>query len=458
MKTQHYILMSLTLALTACANDDVIQADGSDEIKFEVMTDNALSRATYLHGSKENFTSEDAPEMYLSAYRNSGVASYGYAPYIINDKLKYNNTTGSWAFENNKSYVWPVDEQKLSFYALHVCNGGASSNLTTIMKYGKYGSETDNYGTSPNYYALKALSLDLSKNAETQEDILYACTLSINKDSNNGIVSLCFDHALSAIQFIVSNGTEAYSYGYNLYIEVKDITICNLYSSGTLYFRSVATPSKTPYLKWMYGKNEDTGEYKKGDFNIFSDRTGDDEYDYLMPRFMDDEAPQVSYDGKKTFMLLPQTFDTGTYDSAAGTWKGAYVKLSCRLYNIIYPFEFYDKVSALSSPSNTDIHNLIVNGDSDHSSYGSLIFGSKGADQTDKFGDLYIPLPALSGGWTAGKKYIYYLTFGGSGYNAYDANGNKTLFYIFINQTHVDTWPTDSDNDNTLKGSNANQQ
>jgi hypothetical protein len=490
MKKKHYILTALALALTACANDDVVQTSDNDEIKFDVVT-NSLSRAAEFHTTTDDLQDEDDAQFYISAYSNVGgySAAYGYPPYIIKETLHYDGK--NWIFTNNKKYVWPADA--LNFYAVHQCKGTDIEDV--IMKYGSYGSKNEKFGTKwgSYYFSLEFGEVSVANRIDQQGDMLYAVRTGVSKGTD-GIVTLNFRHALSAVNF------EIYNNSYNLYVEVQNITINNIKNTGNFYINGSTYTQNTntsqeynsTTCKWMpiagtqsyslfvnrpngTSDDEDSGDEGEDGEDVEEiiaedgeDVEGEDEgstaitmdndsYECARPLAGAVTRPtntQIFYNAKsQTFMLLPQSFDND---------GDLVVTLRCRIYNINDMTKFKDEVKKIDDDSTSDaekaaaIHNILKGKDADgkidfSNACGSLLCGTAGTKQEDGtytddgFANLDISVPATK--WVPGNQYIYSLVFGGA--------GGSALVPIKIEESVTD-WDTTSEIDKEFKYEEAN--
>lgn len=258
------------LVLTAATGDSLYLHPSVEDLGAAAVTRGALvGSATAFHS-----------DFRVHAYMPDGVC------YIDGSKVdQYSGTTWS---ESAGSHMWP-DDNKLSFYA------SAPYTLTGISAFKAdevEGKITFSYDTPRG---------SAGNDAQLQPDLAFAYT-ACSKEDADGVASLHFSHALSAVGFVAKDIAGC---------TIKSISIENVYSSGDCE----AIPASKSY-DWTVGST--IGSYtQKFDVALADSQTG--------------EQPITSED--KYFMLVPQSVPDGaqirivleTHDNNTLTLTGALV-------------------------------------------------------------------------------------------------------------------------------------
>lgn len=194
--------------MASCSKEEILEQSKEAKIAFNVLSDNAVTRATPI--TSANLTSTD-----FKVWAFTGSTKYMRGVQISHDGSKWD-----YANASDVSY-WP--SSALNIYAV---SPATHANLTP------------GFGTST---ALNFTYTASETNSE-QADVMYASKLAFSKPGD-ATVPLKFKHALSQIVF---KGKAATS----MTVRIKSIKVHNLKKSGTFAFPAVETADGSAQGSW----------------------------------------------------------------------------------------------------------------------------------------------------------------------------------------------------------------
>lgn len=339
------------VAMVACSKDDVVEVNRvNDQITYGAVVNSATRAA----------------DVYCNNYKPGSFkvsAVYDDKFYFTDETVTYNNSTSAW--ESGSVHYWP-NVGEVIFYA-HV-NGDTEYTHTNA---------TD---------APQFVNFTVADATEDQVDLLYAVQ---RKEKSADPVKLNFRHALSQVVFKAKNGNT------NLYVEISDITLCNLAQTSTFTFTQEATDTNiedhtgsvvtdiTYNNTWGSWPDLNGGDV---DFSVILDSP------VVIPYSSTGEAVNLTdvVDGpnSKAMMMLPQSTTKWDATSKLNETTQSYALVNCCIYNIADPS---------IGLQGTDV----------------ALWGTKALHQ-----QVAVPMPFI---WQQGKKYIYTLVFGmGTGGGGYE--------------------------------------
>jgi len=366
------VAATLTLGVTSCNNDSDETLDKGvaqqSAIRFAPLIDQtvetrglAVTSSNYttqmksigvfgFFNAKASGTGVTAGKQYVGTNAYTGI------------EIAYSN--GAWNYVKSTDVgYWPSESAPLDFYAIHPfdvtdvtsCGSTVTPNITSS-------GETVAFVNEPS-----------SDDTGTDVDLMYACASAQTKSSNATKVPLYFKHALSQLVF---KGKLSES---TLSVDVKNVEIHNIASSGTFSFANATTTSSSAGAgSWTVGKTY--ADYVGGEGGqVTSTSTAVD-------LVADDNA----------FMLIPQTLTPWTTTdsnpvtiSTADSGCQSYLKINCKI-----------------------------------TSAGAYLVGSD-----DSYGAVYVPFGAeLGKKLEMGKKYTITLNFG-VGYNEQGERSASKITY-----------------------------
>lgn len=249
--------------------------------------------------------------------------------------IKYNT---NWYYANESDlHYWP-EKTPLNFYAISpgtfdFTRISYSWNIAKDSKTITYTS-FDEYGNTSNPESL---------------DLMYAVAKNQVKSTSAGKVNLKFKHILSQIVF------QAKTLYDNMQVDIKDVSIHNVYRKGTFTFPSSTEPSQSDWVTNDFAYGAKTCIVKDKNIVVKNKNTAED---------ISSENPSL---------FIPQNLTAWKpaekNKEAADLAKLSYLEISCRIQQ-----------------------------------NGVYVFGNDGYDT------LYVP---FSANWKPGKRYVYTLIFGG---------------------------------------------
>ena len=284
------VRQSISFTVDASSLDLRTKAEYADE---PLVLTAATGDSLYLHPSVEDLGAVAVTRGALvgsTTAFHSDFRVHAYLPdgtcYI--DGSKVDQYSGSTWSESAGSHMWP-DDNKLSFYA------SAPYTLTGMSAFKAdevEGKITFSYETPRG---------SAGNDAQLQPDLAFAYS-ACSKEDADGVASLHFSHALSAVRFVAKDIAGC---------TIRSISIENVYSSGDCE----AIPASKSYA-WTVGSA--TGSYTQ-------------EFDVTLEDSQTGEQPITSAD--KYFMLVPQSVPDGaqirivleTNDNSTLTLTGALV-------------------------------------------------------------------------------------------------------------------------------------
>ena len=395
---------AMTLA-TSCSSDAVVEEQqAANAIQFGVTTGNASRAASY-------YCNNDKPAQF-----NVWAATDG-KTYFENESFSQKGGKGNWTIDGDFARFWPSTE--VSFFAV--------KNQTAYK--GDVFADVAWNGVTPTiaFTVEKPVQTEASK----QQDLLYAYTKATkNVQDNKCVANLNFRHALSQVVFKAQNKNK------NIYVEISEVQVANLKTTGTFTFPTNVTDDKSlndkhdqsgviadndpSFGKWInlgtaapytttgaFGPiavpcNKKEGEVLKavGPVNLTNNEaaTGTD-------------AEKEKTNIKHSLIVLPQELAHAVYNKVNNKWEEdkAYFKVTCLVKNVA-------KGDGLAATLD---------------------------DVTLYKGDIYIPVDIK---WEVGKKYIYTFVFSENGHGGNDEHGNDVLIPIEFNVT-VDDFADAKNND-----------
>ncbi len=362
-KTKLLSLASVVaLGLVSCTNDELKEIYSGEEITFTTK----VSRAT-----PTTLKELDGFRVYADAD--------GYSKLFINGLMARKKSTGSGDYELESKITWPVDVNRISFWAYGPENVNIKPNFT-----GQTQTLSD-----------FTVASDMVNGGKDHKDLVVAYTRA-ERDNTSGMqVPLVFRHALSQIEVKIKKG-DGYEEG--RIVKVKGAWIVNVDSEGEFIF------GKDPndYLKWRtqtlsnYGRTLSEGTKLGEGVDMISNEDGGN---------------------NSSLMLLPQTFNKYVFEnlmeasdvssSARDSKPGAYILVLCRV-ETEHKFDATDNDTAVGPLYGSDgttvvghVHQLFpVTSDA----------SGRHTFKADAYGYSCVP---IEGTWMPGKKYVYTLEFCG---------------------------------------------
>ena len=379
---------AMTLA-TSCSSDAVVDdQQDANAIQFSVTAGNASRAASY-------YCNNEKPSQF-----NVWAATYG-KTYFENESFSQKGGTGNWTIDGDFARFWPSTE--VSFFAVKnqtKYNGDVFADVAW------------NDGTPTiAFTAQKPVQTEASK----QQDLLYAYTKATktadNVVNNKCVATLNFRHALSQVVFKAQNKNK------NIYVEISEVQVANLKTTGTFTFPTNVTDDKS-----LNDKHQQTGVIADNDpsFGKWSGlgttaaETTTGEFtavpvlgDGVLVNLTNNEGTATGEGAEKlnekaniikSLIVLPQELGPAAYDQTNKWGDKAYFKVKCLVKNV-------------------------AKGD-----------GSKATADDVTLYNKYIYIP-VDINWQVGKKYIYTFVFSEKGHAGYDEEGNDVLIPIEFNVT-----------------------
>lgn len=328
--------------LAACSQDEVVPVNNpSNAIKFGVTAENG-TRADDIYCNKNPFNQ-------FNVY-----AAFGGNLYINNDNIENDGTTESPKWENKSGLrYWPDGE--VVFYAYR-------------NDQGKFAFDA----TSPTFN-----EFTVNPTVASQLDLMYAKKTQKARTQ----VDLNFRHALSQIVFNAKNTNP------NLYVEIEEISVANVYGMGTYTFPTdVNTDSNIDHVdtgapvydenghgKWTL-KTKVTDPYN---VKVWNNKVALEGAEGAKPSDLTTYGSESKANFEKAMLLLPQV--ASDFESVTEVKQRPYFLVKCTVYNVA-------DVNATDKTDNV------------------ALWGAKGETK-----NIMIPFTPE---WTEGYKYTYTFNFG----------------------------------------------
>ena len=403
MKLKLFLLATSAVALASCSSDAVVEDNAAgNAIQFSAAAGKASRAADY--------------------YCNANLPADFHVWASVNGKQYFANETyakgegSTYSITGGVERYWPNEE--ISFFAA---------------------KNYDDNGFTWNPAAASKMTFTPALAAKDQKDLLYAYTVAKRgtgeaaKNFTAGKAKLNFRHALSQVVFKAQNKNK------NIYVEISEVQVANLKTTGTFTFPTnvtdgdalnnkhdqsgVIADNDPSFGKW--GNLSTPAEFTTtGDFGPIAVPCNKKEGEVLKavgPVNMTNNVGTATGEGsvkaneqqnkKLSLIVLPQELGHAVYDKVNNKWEEnkAYFKVTCLVKNVAKG----DGLAA--TPDDVTLYN----------------------------GDIYIPVKI---DWQVGKKYIYTFVFSEKGHGGYDEHGNDVLIPIEFNVT-VDDFADAKNND-----------
>ena len=406
---------AMTLA-TSCSSDAVVEdQQAANAIQFGVTTGSASRAASY-------YCNNNKPTQF-----NVWAATDG-KTYFENESFSQKGGTGNWTIDGDFARFWPSTE--VSFFAVN--NGKGAASFATV-----------NWDKTK---LVPTIDIEVPNLAENQQDLLYAYTKATkNVKDNKCVANLNFRHALSQVVFKAENKNK------NIYVEISEVQVANLYTTGTFTFPENVTDEKS-----LNDKHDQSGVIADNDKSFGTWGNLSTRADFTTTgTFGPIAVPCNKKEGEELKAVGPVNL---TNNEGTATGEGsvkANEQQNKTLSLIVLPQELdraaYDKENKWGDKAYFKVKCLVKNvakGD-------GLAATADDVTLYDKY--IYIPVDI---NWQVGKKYIYTFVFSEKGHAGYDEDGNDVLIPIEFNVT-VDDFAkgaetnVDADNCNATNNGNA---
>lgn len=247
------ILMTACTAavlLSGCSDNELASAgDGigtstQSAIGFHVVGNQAETRATII-----NPGNVDQTDFRVFAFTQKSAEDTSDDIQFMGDKandlghtgIVINHTKGNWDYANEEDLrYWPEESTPLNFYAISPASFAEGMMMNFEWNIAK-DSKTITY-TSCDEYSNTTNPSNL--------DLMYDVAKDQTKNTKAGKVDLKFKHILSQIVFQAKTKYD------NMQVEIKDVSIHNVYRKGTFTFPSSTGPSQSNWVTndFAYGK------------------------------------------------------------------------------------------------------------------------------------------------------------------------------------------------------------
>lgn len=415
------------LTLAACSKDEVVQQNPNDAITFSVVTNKAVSRAA------NGYCNNHMPKNF-SVWARVGETNYF-------EEEKYVQETGEtskYVISGDTRY-WPESGTGVDFFAAKNYQVDPTWNPATGLKLVNFKVNHDVKGTDDDS--------NVKGSSTAQNDFIYAVLVGASKDANgyNATTPLNFHHGLSQIVFKLKNQNE------NIYVKATGVKVMNVKNTGTFTF---PTASTAPNVEDTDHNNPYNGTASSGAWGTWALTTDLDSYTATFDavgakKRVDaysltyDNSPGVEYNVNSMY-LMPQSFSLAeTTANNTKLWNGtdalkkpdptdplkkvyktdcgAYVILTCQIYNIANPNELDTKGGYVDG---TDI----------------ALWGGTTAK------DIAVALPSTAPlAWEQGKKYVYTFVFTAIGNGGTDPDTDKPVFTPIKLEVTVDDFVGETD-------------
>ncbi len=445
MKTRNLLLGAMgLLVMASCSKDELVSVNhDGDEIAFNVVTNASTRVYTGENGDGGVYCNNNRPRTF---YVWATTADDG-KTFIEGDKVQYRNTilttgqagkqprmtggipSGPALWMNSSLRYWPGD-RSLNFYA-------AANALKGDANYAFNWNNTD-------AFSAPTIDVTVPTDVAAQKDLLYAVKTDQNKDTNNGVVSLNFRHALSQIVFTAQTPNP------KLYVKIEGVSICNVMSKNTFTYPdsntennlnghpAPAIPAAPDYTDGSWGQWAEAGASEPTEYAIevnpaveFNKEAPAAENTPVslsgpMHSYTVGEATHTAEYNTNAMLLLPQTSTAWNpkaepyVQPGNAAQTGTYFLVKCLIFNIAG--DRYDPA--------TDI----------------CVWGNKAGEgdaATYTAKEVAIPVKLT---WDQGKKYIYNFVFGVlGGYNPDDPDPDPDLVPIDFTVTVDEFAAVDND-------------
>ena len=396
MKLKFFLMATAAMTLaTSCSSDAVVEdQQAANAIQFGVTTGNASRAASY-------YCNNDKPDQF-NVWAKVKQQGDVFKTYFEDESYTRKTGATTWTITSGIERYWPNEE--VSFYA--------------AKNHDKDGAEfaVVNWNNGTPTIAFTA-EKPVKVNASEQQDLLYAYTVTSKTGSmvegtkNKAVANLNFRHALSQVVFKAQNKNK------NIYVEISEVQVANLKTTGTFTFPTNVTDDKS-----LNDKHQQTGVIADNDpsFGKWSGlgttaaETTTGEFtavpvlgDGVLVNLTNNEGTATGEGAEKlnekaniikSLIVLPQELGPAAYDQTNKWGDKAYFKVKCLVKNV-------------------------AKGD-----------GSKATADDVTLYDKYIYIP-VNINWQVGKKYIYTFVFSEKGHAGYDEKGNDVLIPIEFNVT-----------------------
>lgn len=385
------------LTLASCSSDSVVDQQAGKTIGFTVRQDNATRglpiTSTNILTEAKDFevygflkTAITNPTMTAGAQFVGTSASVG-------TPITYSDAKGEWDYKTSTDRkYWPAS--KIDFYALNPITTGTTNLIT---------SKSFTGSTAPTF------AYEAPETNADQKDILYAYKPNWGINDFNGKVPFVFKHALSQIVFRGRTVDDD-----NLKVYVGSIKICEVKNTGTFTYPSVETAISSTAGTWAV-----TGTTYK-DYAAGLDLTAGD---------------GSAIATANEYVLIDNTSTTSPINLTKE--DGALLLIPQELANPWDPTASDEGINTATTGAKA-VHHSYLEIECYIESNGTSLVGSKTGTSpaTLTYAKSYVPFSTPTGGWIAGKKYIYTINFG----TGYKDDGTPWARPITYTVSAVEDW------------------
>lgn len=267
MKSLKLLLFVVAAAgFTACSSDDKEMMPGGQEpetplppLAIEVKENPMVNPDATTRSADELLQGKNAPTTRAAITTTTTLSEFNI--YYVYGSVPYTGSvtatkSGEGKWTSNGS--WPQTSEAINWYA--------SSNGT--------------FQDASNPY----ISFTVEENATAQKDLLVAKTTAKYSDAN-GKVSFTFDHACTALRFLVKKATNLIDYT----LSITEVKLCNVIKEGEYYYGTTSwTPGSSCSSYTLYNGSAKTlgaTEYEALD-------SSDEPYLFMIPQTL------TAWDGK----------------------------------------------------------------------------------------------------------------------------------------------------------------
>lgn len=298
MKKSFLMLGLAVAAMTSCTNDEVVEVNQSNLIKFESFV-NKGTRAvteTTTTGLSQFFVFGGYGTNYTNVFNNVAFVKDG-------------STTTEWKpSDTNNEAEWTANNYRFAAYA----NQNTSEQLTTTtnVSFDANGLKFTDYVVSDDKDLVAALSGEVD-----------------NSNLANNAVALTFKHMLSQVKFTFTNTDASHT------MSVSDVAVSNVNNKGTCTLTSSA-------ITWtdLSVDNQYALTYNKTTDNVAVNATYAPDYQMVIPQTLNTSGKEIQitftitfYDNEnqvvstETFTNVSLVYDNATDDSEDFTaWEPGY--------------------------------------------------------------------------------------------------------------------------------------
>lgn len=401
------------LTLAACSKDEVVQQNPNDAISFSIVTNKAVSRAA------NGYCNNHMPKNF-SVWARVGTTNYFEGETYVQETVGATNT--KYVISGGVTRYWP-ESGTVDFFAAKNYQVDPTWNPATGLMLKDFTVKNTVNGTDDDS--------NVKGSSTAQNDFIYAVLKGASKDENGyNSTPLNFHHGLSQIVFKLKNKNK------NIYVKATGVKVMNVKNKGTFTFPIESTkdnvvdhdnPQSTPanaseWGTWALEADLDSytatfaevgAKMQEAAYSLTYDFSPSKEYNvnamYLMPQEFSLSTTGKTKLWNGTDALKKDDGGTKVYDPACG----AYVILTCQIYNI-------------AKPSDTDPNGGYVSGD-------IALWGASDAK------DIAVALPSASDwAWEQGKKYVYTFVFTAEGNGGTNPDTGKPVFTPIKLEVKVD--------------------